>query len=97
MSIKNGVITGATVGVGVAVILLSLEYIRPFPPNANAFVERATFKLCPIYILIFTNYVSKEWMGIALTILGNAVLYGLVFGGVAGLLSLFKRSAVVKS
>jgi hypothetical protein len=94
MSIKNGVITGAAVGVGVAVALLSLEYIRPFPPNANAFVEQATFKLCPIYILIFTNYVSKEWMVIGLTILGNAVLYGLAFGVLAALLGLFQRRTV---
>jgi hypothetical protein len=94
MSIKNGTITGAVMGAGVAVVLLSLEYIRPFPPNANAFVERLTFKLCPVYILIFTNYVSKEWMVIVLTILGNAVLYGVVFGVIAGILTLFKRSVV---
>jgi hypothetical protein len=94
MSIKNGTITGAVVGAGVAVVLLSLEYIRPFSPNANAFVERLTFKLCPVYILIFTNYVSKEWMVIVLTILGNAVLYGAVFGVIAGIFSLFKRSVV---
>lgn len=94
MSIKNGTITGAVVGAGVAVLLLSLEYIRPFPPNANAFVERLTFKLCPVYILIFTNYVSKEWMVIVLTILGNAVLYGAVFGLIAGIFPLFKRSVV---
>jgi hypothetical protein len=65
MSIKNGVITGAAVGAGIALVLLSLEYIRPFSANANAFVERLTFKLCPVYILIFTNYISKEWMVIA--------------------------------
>ncbi|HEY1938111.1 MAG TPA: hypothetical protein VGJ33_09270 [Candidatus Angelobacter sp.] len=94
MSIKNGAITGAIVGTGVAVVLLSLEYIRPFPGNANAFVEKLTFKLCPAYILIFMNVVSKEWMVVALTILGNAVLYGLVFGAIAGILSLFKRSLV---
>jgi len=92
MSIKNGAIIGAVVGTGVAVILLSLEYIRPFPGNGNAFVEKLTFKLCPAYI--FMNVVTKEWMVIALTILGNAVLYGLVFGAIAGVLSLFKRAAV---
>jgi hypothetical protein len=94
MSIKNGAISGAIVGAGVAVVLLSLEYIRPFTPNANAFVEKLTFKLCPAYILIFTNILSKEWMVIVLTILSNAILYGLVFGAIAGILSLFKRAAV---
>ena len=94
MSIKIGAISGAIVGAGVAVVLLSLEYIRPFTPNANAFVEKLTFKLCPAYILIFTNILSKEWMVIVLTILSNAILYGLVFGAIAGILSLFKRAAV---
>lgn len=86
MSSKKGVITGAAVGTAIAVVLLTLEYIRPFSPNANAFVERITFKFCPVYFLIFTNYVSKEWMVIALTILGNTVLYGVAFGMIATLL-----------
>jgi hypothetical protein len=94
MSIKTGAVTGAVVGAGVAVILLSLERIRPFSPDTNAFIERLTFKLCPLYVLGFSNAVSSMAAVVTLTILGNAVLYGLVFGGVAGLLSLFRRSAV---
>jgi hypothetical protein len=92
MSMKSGAILGGIVGTGIAVVLLSLEYIRPFPPNANAFVERVTFKLCPLYVLGFTSLVSREWMVIVLTILGNAVLYGLMFAGAGGILSLFKRA-----
>jgi hypothetical protein len=93
MSIRVGAISGGIVGTGIAVVLLSLEYIRPFPPNANAFVERMTFKLCPLYILGFTNLVSREWMVAVLTILGNAVLYGIAFGIIAAIVSLFKRLA----
>jgi hypothetical protein len=84
MSIKVGAISGGIVGTGLAVVLLSLEYIRPFSPNANAFVERMTFKLCPLYVLGFTNLVSSEWMVVVLTILGNAMLYGIAFGIIAG-------------
>ena len=49
MSIKTGVITGAVVGAGTAIILISLDNVRPFSPDANAFVERLTFKLCPLH------------------------------------------------
>lgn len=93
MSIKTGAITGAVVGTGVAVVLISLVSIRPFSPDTNAFIERLTFKLCPLYVLGFSNAVSSMAAVVAIAILGNAILYGLVFGGVAGLLSLFKRSA----
>lgn len=77
-----------------AIILISLDHIRPFSPDANAVVERLTFKLCPVYVLGFTNFVSSNAALVVLTILGNALLYGAVFGGIAAILSAFKRSAV---
>ena len=93
MSIKFGAILGGIAGTGIAVVLLSLEYIRPFPPNANAFIERMTFKLCPLYVLGFTNVVSREWRVGVLTIIGNTLLYGIAFGIIAAIISLFKRLA----
>jgi hypothetical protein len=95
MSIKNAAVTGAIVGAGVAVVLISLDHIRPFSPDTNAFVEELTFKVCPLYVLGFTKVVSNKASWFLATILGNAVLYGAVFAGVAGILSLFKRSAAV--
>lgn len=91
MTIKSGTLAGVIVGTGIAVLLLSLEYIRPFSPDANAFVERTTFRLCPFYVLGFTDIVSSEWTVVALTILGNAVLYGIAFGIIAAIISLFRR------
>lgn len=88
---KNTAMKGAVVGAGVAMVLLTLECVRPFSPNANAFVERLTFKLCPFYILSFTTYVSKEWTLIILTILGNAVLYGIAFWSTAAVAALVKQ------
>jgi hypothetical protein len=95
MSIKIGAITGAIVGAGVAVVLISLDNIRPFSPDTNAFVEKLTFKVCPLYVLGFMNVVTTMASVVVLTILGNAVLYGAVFAGVAGILSLFKRHAAI--
>jgi hypothetical protein len=95
MSIKTGAITGAIVGAGVAVVLLSLDHIRPFSPDTNAFIEKLTFKVCPLYVLGFMNVVTTMASVVVLTILGNAVLYGAVFAGVAGILAVLKRPAAV--
>lgn len=91
--IKKGTITGMTVGTAIAVLLLSLEYTRPFSPNMNSLVERATFKLCPLYILGFSKSISSEAAVVGLAIIGNGFIYGAVFGGIAAVTSLFRRSA----
>ncbi len=90
MSIKAGAIAGAAIGAGGAIILLSLEYIRPFSPHANSFVERLTFRLCPLYILGFANGIGMATL-VTITILGNAILYGIVFGVLVALATLLQR------
>jgi hypothetical protein len=89
MAIKNGFITGAVIGAGVAVVLVSLQHVRPFSPDGNAFVERLTFKVCPLYMLGFMNGLKSMAMVDTLTILGNAVVYGIV----GAILGLFFRKA----
>ncbi len=82
---------GTTVGVGVAAVLLPLIEIRPFPVSVKSFLERITFKLCPLPILGFSND-AKSMAGVILvTIFGNAVLYGLLFGLIAGGVSMFRK------
>lgn len=76
MSAKTGCIIGAFVGVGVAIILLSLEHLRPFSPHTNAAIEILTFRLCPLYILGFAKGMGSMSALMAVTVLGNAVLYG---------------------
>lgn len=93
MSIKNGLITGAAVGAGIAVVMISLDNLRPFSVAVNSFIDRAIFRVCPLYVLGFSNDVPNKAVWFLVTILGNAVLYGVVFGGFAGLLTLFKRSS----
>jgi hypothetical protein len=82
---------GTAVGVGVAAILLPLIEIRPFPVAVNSFLERITFKLCPLLILGFSNEAKSMASVILVTIFGNAVLYGLLFGLVAGGVSTFRK------
>jgi hypothetical protein len=92
VSIKNWTIAGFITGICTAGFLMSLEYIKPFSPHVNAFAERMAFKLCPFYILGFSNLVSNEVELVALTILGNGIVYGIAFGAIAALLSFRRRS-----
>jgi hypothetical protein len=90
-SIRKGTITGAIAGVCIAIILLFLDHLRLFAPNANAAIERLTFRLCPLYILGFANGMGSMTVVIIVTILGNAVLYGIALGVLAVLPALFQR------
>ena len=95
--IRVGAILGAAIGSGVAVLMISLVYLRPFSVPVNVFVERATFKLCPLFILGFTSVVGSTTSLCIVTVAGNALLYGAVFGAVAAVFSLgvtlFRRYA----
>jgi hypothetical protein len=96
VSITTGATVGAITGTCVAVLLISLANIRPFSSNINSLVERATFKLCPFYILGFANSVSKIGL-IAWTIIGNAILYGMVFAVAAAIFFLHSENRCVSS
>ena len=77
MSIKKVFFFGALVGAGLAALFMLLDWIRPFPADANAWVDRALFKICPFYVLGFSNLIHT-WIGlIAISLIGNALLYGL--------------------
>lgn len=91
MSVKIGAVTGVVIGAGTAIILLSLEYIRPFSVNGNAFIGRLIFRLCPFYRLGFANGMGGMAGLVIVTILGNAILYGLAPGLLAAVLRLFRR------
>jgi hypothetical protein len=93
VSIKRGAALGAGLGAGIAIILISFEHIRPFSAHANAVVERLTFRLCPLYILGFTNGIGSMTVLVIVTILGNALLYGVTLGIVAALWKFLQRKA----
>ncbi len=81
---KKSFINGVVVGAGIAVVLISLQHVRPFTPDGNAFVERLTFKACPLYMLGFMNGLKSVALVDILTILGNAIIYGMV-GAILGM------------
>jgi hypothetical protein len=79
------------VGVGIAVVMIPLIEPRPFPVAVNSFLERATFKLCPLFVLGFSSGIKSMAGVIVATVIGNAVIYGLLFGLLAGVVSFLRK------
>jgi hypothetical protein len=98
MSIKNVTITGAIVGTGIAVVMIALENanVGRISIPLSGFVDKAIFTVCPFYVLGFTNIVANKTSWFLVTTLGNAVLYGIVFGVTAGIVSLFRKTGYRK-
>jgi len=63
-------------GIGIAVVLLSLREISPF--------AIMTLSLCPIFYLGFTLYIKSKILLYVVAIVGNGVLYG-ISGAIIGL------------
>jgi ABC-type nitrate/sulfonate/bicarbonate transport system permease component len=89
--IRFGALLGASVGAGVAIVLITLTLVRPFPWQVNGVIEHLTFRLCPLFILGFG---LGSWASVfVVTIIGNAILYGATFGTIAAVASMYKRFA----
>lgn len=82
---------GAAVGIGVAVVLITLDLVRPFPVFVDDAIEHLAFRLCPLYILGFANGMGSMTNVVIVTIIGNAILYGFAFGIIATMISPFRR------
>jgi hypothetical protein len=91
MRIVAGAITGAAVGAGVAILMISLVEIRPFSVPANGFVERATFWLCPLFVLGFSKYVKSMTSLYVLTVAGNALIYAALSALIILGITLFRK------
>lgn len=78
MSFKRAFVCGVIAGGSLAIILLLLVRIRPFPVEVNAWIEWLTFKICPFYLLGFTSWIPTASGVVVVTVLGNAVVYGAV-------------------
>lgn len=90
-TIREGALIGAAIGAIVATILITLSFSRPFPWYMNGAIEKLTFKLCPLFILGFANGMGSMTNVVIITIIGNAILYGIAGGIIAVIFSLFKR------
>jgi hypothetical protein len=91
MLIRNSALTGAAVGTGIAVVMISLNHLRPFSIAVNDFIDRTIFKVCPLYVLGFSNDIPNKAVWFIVTILGNAVLYGALFALIASGVVLFRK------
>jgi hypothetical protein len=76
MSVKKAFLYCALAGGSLAILLLSLTWLRPFPPKMNGLLDLATFRLCPLYGPWFTNLFDTSRGSILATIFGSAFLYG---------------------
>lgn len=88
--IRKAAMIGAAVGVGIASVLITLPFVNPFY-TANGAIEGLTFRLCPLYFLVFANGMGSMTNVVIITIIGNAILYGIAFGIIAAIVSLYRR------
>jgi hypothetical protein len=91
VSMKHAAIAGALTGSVVFISLISLNAMRLFSPNTNAFLEDLTFRLCPFYILGFSNEIHSMSALIVITLLTNAIIYAAAFTLIALALKGAKR------
>jgi len=90
-TIRDGALIGAAIGAIPAIILITLTFFSPFPWYMNGAVEKLTFKLSPLFILGFANGMGSMTNVVIITVIGNAILYGIGGGIIAVIVSLFKR------
>jgi hypothetical protein len=68
---------GAALGVGIAVVLLSVSEMNLFSDTVDAIIMIVTVSLCPIFLLGSTLYIKSKILFYAVTIVGNGVFYGI--------------------
>ena len=90
-TIRVGAIWGAAVGAGIAVVMISLVMVRPFSVPVNGFIERATFRLCPLFILGFSSSVKSMTELCLITLAGNALLYGALFAVISVGVAVYRK------
>jgi hypothetical protein len=80
-------LAGAISGVVLGIVLMTQSQINLYP--FNGFVERLTFRLCPLYVL---GFVLKSWVElIAAVLISNAFLYGVLFAVVGAVIGACTR------
>jgi hypothetical protein len=89
---RKWALIGAAVGASIAIVLIPLTLVNPFY-RADGVIELLTFRMCPLFILGFANGVGSMASLVFLAIVGNAILYGCVFGVAAFIISFFNRTA----
>lgn len=89
--IRIGAIWGAVVGAGVALLTTLYVEFRPFSAGLGNVVNRLIFMLCPFLILGFTRFVNSTAGLYLITVVGNAILYAILFAAISLGSVLFKK------
>jgi uncharacterized protein YabN with tetrapyrrole methylase and pyrophosphatase domain len=93
----KGAAIGAAAGAGIAILMISLDNMNlgRISIPLSSFIDRAVFRVCPLYALGFTDVVKSMTSVIIITIISNALLYGALFALIVGGVALFRRVARV--
>jgi len=82
MSVKLAFSLGALAGILISSFLVSVSIWQPFSAEINTQLYWLTFKLCPLFILMYLHIVSSLTAVYVITIIGNGALYGLICAAV---------------
>ena len=82
---------GASIGVALAIALITLDSWSGRPADWGGFIDRALVTLCPLFVLGFSGGVKSMASLVLITLLGNAFLYGALFALIAVGVELFRR------
>lgn len=90
-SVLNGAIWGASGGSILAMLLITVDFLQPFPVSWGGFIDRALIDLCPLFVLGFSSDVKSMTELVLITIAGNAILYGALTALLSGTVALLRR------
>ena len=79
LTLRRSFLVGLCLGEFLA-ILVGVILLLPFPFSHDLHVELVTigFWLCPFYLLIFMNLVHSLGAVVAISLVGNPILFGIV-------------------
>jgi len=78
---------GSALGTCIAVFLIAAENIHP-----SGLLDKLILTFCPLYILGFAPFVKSYIELWVITLVGNAIIYGIIFTVGASLFLLFKSA-----
>ena len=82
---------GAAIGIGIAVVMVSLSEIQTFSDIVTVMIMVATVSLCPTFLLGPTLHIESKILLYVITIVGNAIVYGIASAIIGLGFALFQR------
>jgi len=92
-TIFKWMLVGAISGIMIAAFFITLYQLGIRPFSWDGIIDSATLIFCPFFIFGFSSDVTSMTELILITIIGNAFLYGVLFGLIASVVVLIRRLA----